>query len=113
MRLVFGNRKVNSLRLSSCRVSNESVSPEAKDRRYLAGGEGFNAPQELRDILDGHLQAEGVPSERQHLGLLEELTTSARLRGDHSLGRKRWGGGELKRTALPLHRLLEKDMCQP
>lgn len=27
---------------------------------YLTRGEGFDAPQEVRHVLDGHLKAEGI-----------------------------------------------------
>lgn len=52
---------------------------------YLTCGKGFDAPQELRNVLDGHLEAEGVCSERQHLWLLQELTASGLLCSHHSL----------------------------
>lgn len=52
---------------------------------YLTRGKGLDGPEELRNILDGHLQAEGVRSERQHLGLLQELTPSGPLCCHHSL----------------------------
>lgn len=59
---------------------------------YLTGGEGFDAPQKLRDILDGHLQTEAVSFEEQRLGLLEKLTSSTGLSSDHSLCKKRSTG---------------------
>ncbi len=52
---------------------------------YLTGGEGFDVPQKLRDILDGHLQTEAVSFEEQHLGLLEKLTSSTGFSSNHSL----------------------------
>lgn len=52
---------------------------------YLTCGKGFDAPQELGDVLDRHLEAEGVRSERQRLWLLKELTPCGRLGGHHSL----------------------------
>lgn len=61
---------------------------------YLTSGKGLDGPEELRNILDGHLQAEGVRSERQHLGLLQELTTSGPLCCHHSLQDK--AGREIK-----------------
>lgn len=44
----------------------------------------------MGNILDGHLEAEGVRSERQHLWLLEELPPPAGLRRHDSL----WDGKE-------------------
>ncbi|TNN58370.1 hypothetical protein EYF80_031433 [Liparis tanakae] len=46
---------------------------------------------ELGNILDGHLEAEGVRSKRQHLRLFEELTTSGLLCSHHSLEGRRKG----------------------
>lgn len=63
---------------------------------YLTRGKGLDRPEELRNILDGHLQAEGVRSERQHLGLLQELTPSGPLCCHHSLQDK--AGREIKKV---------------
>lgn len=63
----------------SVKLSAPSLSP------YLTCGKGFDAPQEVGNILDGHLEAEGVCSERQHLWLLEELAPPAGLRRHDSL----------------------------
>lgn len=55
---------------------------------YLTCSKGFDVPEELGNILDGHLEAKGVCSERQHLWLLKELTASAPLCRHHSLERR-------------------------
>lgn len=68
-----------------CQISTLASGPCLRRLQYLTCGEGFDAPQELGNILYGHLEAEGVRSERQHLWLLEELTPSARLRRHDSL----------------------------
>lgn len=52
---------------------------------YLTGGEGLDAPEQLRDVLDGHLQAAAARSERQHLGLLQQTTPSGPLGCNHGL----------------------------
>lgn len=52
---------------------------------YLAGGERLDAPQQLRDILDGHLEAEGVPPEQHGGGLLQQAPASAALAQHHLL----------------------------
>ncbi len=52
---------------------------------YLTGGKGFDVPQKLRDILDGHLETEAVSFEEQHRGLLEKLTSSTGFSSNHSL----------------------------
>lgn len=63
---------------------------------YLTRGKGLDGPEELRNILDGHLQAEGARSERQHLWLLQELTPSGPLCCHHSLQDK--PGREIKKV---------------
>lgn len=52
---------------------------------YLTGGEGLEAPEEVREVPDGHLQAAAAGSERQHLGLLQETTPPGALGQDHRL----------------------------
>lgn len=64
---------------------------------YLTGGEGLDAPEERRDVLDGNLQAAAARSERQHLGLLQESTPPGPLGCHHGLqdtpGRRDEKGG--------------------
>lgn len=51
----------------------------------LAGGERLDAPEQLWDILDGHLEAESVPPEQHGFGLLQQPPTSAALTHRHLL----------------------------
>lgn len=64
---------------------------------YLTGGEGLDAPEDLGNVLDGHLQAGAARPERQHLGLLQETTPPGPLGCDHGLqdtpGRRDQKGG--------------------
>lgn len=56
---------------------------------HLAGGERLDAPEQLWDILDGHLEAESVPPEQHGLGLLQQPPASAALAHRHLLGTDR------------------------
>lgn len=51
----------------------------------LAGGERLDAPEQLWDILDGHLEAESVPPEQHGFGLLQQPPASAALAHRHLL----------------------------
>lgn len=44
---------------------------------YLTSGEGLDIPQELWDILNGHLQVECISPEAQCFRFLEQLPTSS------------------------------------
>lgn len=79
---------------------------------YLTCGKGFDAPQELGNILDGHLEAEGVRSKRQHLWLLEELTSSGLFCSHHSLKVREGGKRKGKETWKQMKREREKRFLQ-
>lgn len=61
------------------------VSAAAPVGAHLAGGERLDAPEQLRDILDGHLEAERVPPEQHGFGLLQQPAAPAALAHRHLL----------------------------